>query len=202
MLEITLQAKMCAAHRRRVSVMARAKIDGYGCAGYRGKSMSTHRLAWMLHNKCDIPKGMHILHRCKHKNCFEPSHLECGTHQKNMYDDRLRDGTLPRGESHHAATISDETALQIYNLRETWTRKARSKRFNVSQHLVKKIDLGESFAHVTGHNKGIERNRKRQRERNQEKQNSEPTMEDYIYAVANIFFKSMFNLFFICEHKI
>lgn len=67
----------------------------YGCfraGGKHGKHMGAHRAAWEIF-KGEIPKGMHVLHRCDVPSCVNPDHLFLGTHKENM-DDRAAKGRL------------------------------------------------------------------------------------------------------------
>jgi len=61
------------------------KPDGYGSAGYEGKSDLAHRVAWKL-TKGPIPKGMYICHSCDNPACCNPAHLFLGTQSDNMKD--------------------------------------------------------------------------------------------------------------------
>lgn len=66
---------------------------GYGQFAWghlNGGPMTTtaHRAAWWLF-KGEVPKGMHILHKCNNRKCVEwdsPGHLYLGDQQRNMWD--------------------------------------------------------------------------------------------------------------------
>lgn len=65
--------------------------SGYGWLSRRRKQMSAHRWVWILVHG-EIPRGMHVLHRCDNARCVNPDHLYLGTHTDNMLDraDRRR----------------------------------------------------------------------------------------------------------------
>lgn len=62
----------------------------YGYARWRGKSQNAHRVAWMIVNKSDIPKGQEICHTCDNRACCNPAHLWIGTHAANMWDGQVK----------------------------------------------------------------------------------------------------------------
>lgn len=68
-------------------------------------------------------------HNCP-KKCIEPSHLSLKTKSENNYEDKIRDGTLTRGEKHSNSKISEELALQIKNSKgDGRTQKERFEYF-------------------------------------------------------------------------
>jgi|SaaInlLV_10m_DNA_3_1039740.scaffolds.fasta_scaffold19136_2 hypothetical protein len=73
--------------------------NGYGWLKVFGKSVSTHRYSYEIHNGY-IPKGMEVMHSCDVRNCINPDHLSLGTHAENMRQASER-GRMPCGEKHH-----------------------------------------------------------------------------------------------------
>lgn len=65
---------------------------GYPHMRVHGRTVSTHRLAWVLHHNKEIPDGYEIDHVCKNKLCVNAEHLEAVTRRENM---RRRHGLPP-----------------------------------------------------------------------------------------------------------
>ena len=58
---------------------------GYGAFKYKGKSIRTNRVSYMLYIG-DIPKDKHVLHKCNNRGCVNPEHLYAGTNKDKMRD--------------------------------------------------------------------------------------------------------------------
>lgn len=56
---------------------------GYGHTRHRGRMTFAHRIAYEAVNG-PIPEGLEIDHRCRVRNCVNPSHLDAVTHRENM----------------------------------------------------------------------------------------------------------------------
>jgi len=156
---------------------------GQGCISFEGRQFFSHVFAWMVYNNREVPDGFIIRHQCKTngKNfgCSQPLHLEIGTQRQNMFEDKLRDGTLTYGEKHHCAKITNKVALEIFNSKGSGTRAQRAKCFNVSCFTVKKIDSGESWSHVTGKHTARINERERAQKMRDARQRSAATKQDY-----------------------
>ena len=122
-------------------------------------SIRIHKLAYFLfEDNIDLARisedGLVIRHKCGNAKCFEPSHLEIGTPSQNLYDDKIRDGTMICGVKHGRCTITEEAAKAIIASKMKrgdegyMTRKARAERFKVTERLVKHIDAGNAWAHL------------------------------------------------------
>lgn len=116
------------------------KSYGYGAFFIDGNNTAAHRVAWKLHNQCDIPEGKRILHKCDNPGCCNPKHLYCGTQSDNMQDVAIRERgrrsklnmatvLLVRGlkkfrfSKRHAALLAEVTPGQVNNI---WRSKRHS----------------------------------------------------------------------------
>lgn len=108
---------------------------GYGVTRYQGRSRSTHRLSWELHNG-PIPDGLLVLHTCDNPPCCRIEHLTLGTHQDNERDAMARGRTRLRarfGSQSHSARLTDEEVTAIRALAGTATYTDIARRFGISK---------------------------------------------------------------------
>ena len=66
-------------------------INGRG----RAKYITAHRISWLFAHGAQVPKGMHLCHKCDNPPCVRPDHLFVGTPSQNMQDS-IRKGRRPR----------------------------------------------------------------------------------------------------------
>lgn len=67
---------------------------GYGVVSINSKAHRAHRVAYEK-NIGEIPKGLHVLHKCDVRCCVNPNHLFLGTNFDNVQDrvNKKRSGT-------------------------------------------------------------------------------------------------------------
>lgn len=63
----------------------RVNNSGYASIGYGGKKYMLHRFSYMAYVG-DIEGGKIIMHTCDTPRCFNPDHLQLGTHSQNVAD--------------------------------------------------------------------------------------------------------------------
>lgn len=110
-----------------------------------------HRHAWSLVNG-EIPKGLHVLHRCDNPKCVNPRHLFLGTHRENMQD-KVRKGrqarnTHVRGEMQGNAVLTDGEVLLIRELAGSLTQRRIGERFGIGQDQVSRIVNRKIWTHI------------------------------------------------------
>ena len=84
---------------------------GYGQIVVNGKNSRTHRVSWVLHYG-DIPKRLHVLHKCDNRWCVNPRHLYLGTNLDNIKD-KISRGRHSKGTMRPMAKLTDEKVRQM-----------------------------------------------------------------------------------------
>jgi HNH endonuclease len=153
--------------------------DGTGMMLFRGKTIRVSVLSYILTHNRLIPENFIVRHICTTKGCFEPSHLEIGTQRQNMFEDRIRDNTLPNGESHHMATLTNAQVLEIFHNANNETRQDLADRFHTSASNIKNIQIGYAWSHVTGYHAGSKRRRENSQLKRDTIQRKDATPEYY-----------------------
>lgn len=121
--------------------------NGYGLATFRGRTTSPHILACELGLRGPVPVGSEAGHDggCQ-RTCCCPDHIHPRTKEENNFDDKIRDGTIQRGERSARSKISETTARQILASKGDGSQKARAKIFGTTKAVVKSIDRGVTWA--------------------------------------------------------
>lgn len=124
---------------------------GYGVMPINGKRWGAHRLSWLLAFG-PIPAGLHVCHRCDTPLCVRPDHLFLGTRFDNM-SDAARKGRMPgpglRGEGVRNSKLTAKQVLEIRARRANGeAQRALARAFGIDKAHVKRIVLGESWAHL------------------------------------------------------
>jgi hypothetical protein len=129
--------------------------DGYGMLSVKGKRFLAHRYSLMLHLNKSIDRNIEVRHRCHNPSCFNPEHLQEGSHQDNMNDmvldnrqakgeklvSRLR-GIIHekgRGEGNGRSKLTNSQVLEIRQLSSTMSQRDIAKLYSVSKTTVRGI---------------------------------------------------------------
>ncbi len=125
--------------------------DGYGMFKLGKKCVRAHRVSWTLHFG-EVPKDLHVLHRCDNRGCVNPAHLFLGTHQDNMRDrSRKGRGVSPPshpGESHPSAKLNEEKVRAIRDryIPRKVTMDDLAKEYGVCRQSISNIVHGKRWA--------------------------------------------------------
>lgn len=75
--------------------------DGYGMFYLRRRNRRAHRVGWFL-LRGEIPRGMVVNHKCGHRHCVNPQHLEIVTTRQNSLKDSRAVGAVNARKTHCA----------------------------------------------------------------------------------------------------
>jgi hypothetical protein len=116
-------------------------IDG------RRKPWRVHRVEWMKHHG-PIPDGLHVLHKCDNRKCYNIEHLFLGTDLDN-HRDRISKGRpsgARQGELHGKAKLSNDTVRFIkLALQDGASKSYLARQFSVTPAAIRNIAIGKTW---------------------------------------------------------
>jgi hypothetical protein len=126
---------------------------GLKCRGYGGFRLRkdrytfSHRISYELFVG-EIPKGLHVCHKCDNPFCVNPEHLFVGTSKQNM-EDRDSKGRFHvlKGEKVGASILTNDQALKIFQSKSP--QDILAKTFGVSVSTIRAIKSKRLWRHVT-----------------------------------------------------
>lgn len=120
--------------------------DGYGKQGGR----LAHRISWEIW-RGEVPRGLHVLHRCDTACCVNPDHLFLGTHADNMADMRKKGRRLGAGvgSKNGRSKLSDDSVARIRQMAASglYLREI-APQFDVGMSTISRVLRGESWRHI------------------------------------------------------
>jgi len=118
---------------------------GYGMAGYDGRTIRAHRLAYQLKYGW-LSSDVHVLHRCDNPACCNPAHLFVGDQNINNVD------MTKKGRQYKKLPFEKVQAIKrlyqppifrdwgyVKQSRRRWTQQALAEKFGVSRPLISLI---------------------------------------------------------------
>lgn len=129
-----------------------AKASGYGAIWFAGVQQGAHRVSLILAEGEPPDPSMEAAHSCRNTHCVAPLHLRWATRIDNDRD-KVRDGTLVRGERISHAKLTSEQVLAIrteYAAGTGATMKAIGDRYGVCRRAVGQIINRDTWAWLEG----------------------------------------------------
>jgi hypothetical protein len=120
--------------------------DGYGRAGAFGKSITAHRLSYLVF-KGEIPPDKSVCHTCDAPYYINPNHLFLATNVENIKD-KINKGRQIRGERVKNSKLSEEDVKDIRNRYPKESARYLSKTYNVAVRTIYDILYRHTWNHV------------------------------------------------------
>lgn len=126
---------------------ARTFPNGYGQFSYNGRSTTSNRIAYFLHNG-EFPLNF-ACHTCNYKPCCNYYHLYDGDVVDNKVQ-AMNDGLVDvSGENNPRAKLTNRQAAEIYvRLMNGEKVKTLSDEYHVSNSCIRRLNRNEAFTEV------------------------------------------------------
>lgn len=123
--------------------------DGYARVDIDGVLVFASRYVCEIENGPPPSDRHEAAHTCGkgHSGCINRKHVVWKTHRDNIADKRVH-GTLPQGEKHNQAKLTEASVLEIRSLRGLVSRKQIAMRFGVGRSTIDNIIDGVTWRHV------------------------------------------------------
>jgi hypothetical protein len=123
------------------------KQTGYGQFMVSARPMrleTAHRLSFELFKSPLLP-GEVVRHDCDNRSCFNPAHLQKGTHAEN-HEDMVSRARHHHGETHRGAKLKEVDVLEIRLLGGSTSALAR--KYGVTRRTIYQVLHRESWKHI------------------------------------------------------
>lgn len=123
--------------------------EGYGVARFNGKYGAAHRFVCELSNGEPPTPNHQAAHSCGNPSCYNPNHLRWLTPLQNTRE-KYTHGTMPAGENHFLATMTEKTALSILaDFRCGETIKILAAKYGVTYGAAYMLVRGHTWKHLS-----------------------------------------------------
>ena len=118
---------------------------GYGKAWYRGKRRKASRIVCVLAHGEPPTREHEAAHNCGNASCVNPRHLRWATPLQNSAD-KVKHGTMPRGEHHPSAKLTRRAVDRIKKARSgSLADRKMASEYGVSPATIHAIRTGRTW---------------------------------------------------------
>jgi hypothetical protein len=128
---------VCTSHYKDKNGHVNIRVDG--------KLKFLHRLSYE-NTYGEIPEGLIVRHKCDEPSCFNPDHLELGTHADNVRD-RVERNRSAIGTSNGRAKLDEEKVKEIRNNNDN-TIAGLARQYGVDRRVIRDIKQRKTWKHV------------------------------------------------------
>ncbi|WP_418134573.1 HNH endonuclease signature motif containing protein [Bacillus velezensis] len=127
----------CSSHRR----------DDAGYTVIRRGGRAPQRLHRYVYQLINGPLESHqvVMHKCDNPSCFNPDHLEVGSHADNVQD-KVQKNRQCRGVTNWSSKLTEEEVIAIRQ--DTRSHIAISKDYNVNRATIGQIKRRETWTYL------------------------------------------------------
>lgn len=124
------------------------RTNGYGKINVDGRFKRLHRLSYEEF-KGKIPENLIVRHTCDNKACWNPEHLELGTHKDNSKD-MVDRGRSTKGTNIGSSKLTVDKVKEIKTLLSNPNLKQEelAQKYSVSREMISSIKNGRCWKNV------------------------------------------------------
>jgi len=120
---------------------------GYPMITFKQTAFRVHRMVCEAINGPPPTAKHEAAHECGNSKCCNWRHLSWKTHADNIAD-KFVHGTIPLGEKHHAAKLTEDDVRSIRRLRHEKTRRELTEEFGIKPSTLDNVLSGATWRHV------------------------------------------------------
>jgi hypothetical protein len=125
-------------------------LQEYGSVTKDDRSkVNAHRAVWELWHERIMPPDLDAAHYCHTPSCCNPMHTHPATEKEN-WQESVKAGRQPRGESHGMTTLTQVEVLYIWSRKGIEPALRLALHFHVTDVTIYNIWNQKTWGHITG----------------------------------------------------